>query len=236
MFTHRIDEESNWGGRGESTGVRGAKTRPSHFSVFNWLVRRVWDEKVPEKLRCEWKTSWKHRVNILTAGKHGKLVENHVLCWRCSCQARKGGKVFFSPDAGSESRSKRFAYEIRENLVENGWNCLTRRTATWRWNPPRGCRFCYLFTFLKIHFFEFLSIFDSARAKWHSRFFVFFVNQPHRHSLHLFTRKGILPHELIYILITLLRLENFRASFGIFSHFFPFLRFTFNFASKSVRK
>lgn len=96
MFTHRIDEESNWGGRGESTGVRGAKMRPSHFSVFNWLVRRVWDEKVPEKLRCEWKTSRKHRVNILTAGKHGKLVENHVLCWRCSCQARKGGKVFFA--------------------------------------------------------------------------------------------------------------------------------------------
>lgn len=236
MFTHRIDEESNWSGRGAWTGVRGAKTRPPHFSVLNWLVRRVWDGKVPEKLRCEWKTSRKHRVNILTAGKHGKLVENHVLCWRCSCQARKGGKVFFRP-----MRAVKVDRKVSLVKSERIWwkmdGIAWRVVEAPRHQPEVVQRSQTLlpFLFLKsitLIFSQFSTphersdIQDFSFSLWISHIDTLFTCLLERESFHtsLFTFLS-----LYYVL----KISGHRSKF---SHIFPFLRFTFNFASKSVRK
>lgn len=198
---------------------------------------RKWDPRIFQFLidlseGCGTKKSLK---SFAASGKHHESIES--IYWLQE-STENLLKIMFCVDAvlvRREKGEKFFFRPMRAVKVDRKGSLMKSKRIWWKmdgiaWRvvqPPGGgirpeVADFVTFSLLKIHFFEFLSIFDSARAKWHSRFFVFFVNQPHRHSLHLFTRKGILPHELIYILITLLRLENFRASFGIFSHFSRF--------------
>lgn len=199
MFTHRIDEESNWGGRGWPS-VR--KCNPRIFFVFNWLVHGVWDEKVLESFSA----SRKHHESIESIYWLQESTENLLkimFCVDAVLVRREKGESFLHPNRAVKVDRKVSLMKF-EIFLKSWWNCLTNVAS----------QIFYLFHFLKSIFTSFSRIFFFFNFCFHTsevtfKIFRFLWESTTSTLFSLVYSKAILPHELIYILITLLRLENF---------------------------